>query len=246
MSDLLIEHPLEAVALVRLNRPKRLNALSNALVNELCDSLEALEAAGMRAIVLAGDARAFAAGADIPELPIADLDAWERIYAIAVPRIAAVRGLALGGGLELAMSCDMLVVADSARLGQPEIRLGVMPGAGGTQRLPRAIGKALAMEMVLTGREIDGREAYARGLANRCVPSERVERTALDLAQLVAAQAPQAVRRARAAIDDAFAGPLAETLVRERAGFRTLAATDDAREGIAAFTEKRTAHWSGR
>jgi enoyl-CoA hydratase len=246
MSDLLVERPHDAVALVRLNRPKRLNALSNALINELCDTAETLVADGARAIVIAGDARAFAAGADIPELPIADLDAWDRLYAIPIVRIAAVRGLALGGGLELAMACDMLVVAETARLGQPEIKLGVLPGAGGTQRLTRALGKALAMEMVLTGREIDGREAYERGLANRCVPAERVERTALDLAVLVAAQAPLAARRAKAAVDAAFEHDLHAALVAERATFRELARTDDAREGIAAFTEKRTPIWSGR
>jgi enoyl-CoA hydratase len=246
MSELLVERPHDAVALVRLNRPRRLNALSNALIGELCATLESLVADGVRAIVIAGDARAFAAGADIPELPVADLDAWERLYAIPIARIAAVRGLALGGGLELAMACDMLVVAETARLGQPEIRLGVLPGAGGTQRLTRALGKALAMEMVLTGREIDGREAYERGLANRCVPAERVERTALELAVLVAAQAPLAARRAKAAIDLAFERDLHGALVAERAAFRELAQTDDAREGIAAFTEKRTPIWSGR
>jgi enoyl-CoA hydratase len=246
MSDILTERPHATVGLVRLNRPKRMNALSNALVDDLCGALEAFVADGVHAIVIAGDARAFAAGAEITELPITNLEAWDRIDAIAVPLIAAVRGVALGGGLELAMACDMLVVAETARLGQPEIKLGVMPGAGGTQRLTRAIGKALAMEMVLTGRELDGREAFARGLANRCVPSERVDRTALDLALLVAAQAPLAARRAKAAIIDAYEGALTDTLVRERVNFRFLANTDDAREGIAAFTEKRTPTWSGR
>ncbi|HEX3549958.1 MAG TPA: enoyl-CoA hydratase-related protein, partial [Candidatus Elarobacter sp.] len=171
------------------------------------------------------------------------LELWDRLWDAGIPTIAAVRGLALGGGLELAMSCDMLVVADDARLGQPEINLGVMPGAGGTQRLTRAVGKTLATEMVLLGREISGREAEAHGLANRSVPSERVVPVALDLARRIAEKAPHAVRTAKRAIGRAFEGSLHATLLEERRTFEALLQTDDAREGVAAFLEKRKPSW---
>ncbi len=248
MSDdpILVEHPYDGVALVRLNRPKVLNALSNALLARLADAVETLDTDGTtRAVVLTGDERAFAAGADIAEFAAdgPQLDVWDRLWAIGVPTIAAVRGLALGGGLELAMSCDMLVVADDARLGQPEINLGMMPGAGGTQRLTRAVGKTLATEMVLLGREISGREAEVHGLANRAVPPERVVPVALDLAQRLAAKAPSAIRSAKRTIARAFEGSLHATLLEERRTFLALLASDDAREGVAAFLEKRKPRW---
>ncbi len=186
---ILTERPHEHVALVRLNRPKSFNALSNGLLDELATMLETLDADGVtRAVVLTGNERAFAAGADIGEFATEGpkLEVWDRFWAIELPLVAAVNGLALGGGLELAMSCDLLVVADDARLGQPEINLGVMPGAGGTQRLTRAVGKTLATEMVLLGRELDGREAEAHGLANRSVPPERVLPVAIELARAIA------------------------------------------------------------
>jgi enoyl-CoA hydratase len=190
MNDLIAERH-GAVLLLRLNRPARLNALTDALATELASALDAADAdAGTRAVVITGDERAFAAGADIGELGQPggpQLEVWDRIWNARLPIVAAVRGLALGGGLELAMSADLLVVAENARLGQPEIKLGLIPGAGGTQRLAHALGKALAMELVLTGREIDGREAYARGLACACVPAELVVRTALALAAAIAA-----------------------------------------------------------
>ncbi len=246
---LLIERPAEGIALVRLNRPKVLNALSNAVVARLADALEGFDADGVtRAVVLTGDARAFAAGADIAEFA-ADgprLEEWDRLWAVGVPVIAAVRGLALGGGLELAMSCDLLVVAEDARLGQPEINLGVMPGAGGTQRLTRAVGKTLAMEMVLLGREISGRDAERHGLANRCVPSERVVPVALDMARALARQAPGAVRVAKRAVGRAFEDNLHASLLDERRAFSGLLQTADAREGVAAFLEKRKPTWQGR
>jgi enoyl-CoA hydratase len=241
----LLERPHDGVALVRLNRPKVLNALSNALIAQLAATLEALDADGTRAVVITGDERAFAAGADIAEFA-ADgprLEVWDRIWAAGVPTIAAVRGLAFGGGLELAMSCDMLVVAEDARLGQPEINLGVMPGAGGTQRLTRAVGKTIAMEMVLLGRELAGRDAEAHGLANRAVPAERVVPVALALARSIAAKAPQAVRTAKRAVGRAFEGSLHATLLEERRAFEALLQTADAREGVAAFLEKRTPRW---
>ena len=240
------ERPHEHVALVRLNRPMVLNALSNAVAAKLAEAFESLASDGVtRAIVLTGDDRAFAAGADIAEFA-ADgprLEVWDRLWAIGVPTVAAVRGLALGGGLELAMSCDMLVAADDARLGQPEINLGLMPGAGGTQRLTRAVGKTLAMEMVLLGREISGRDAEAHGLANRAVPAERAVPVALDLAARIAAKAPHAVRTAKRAVARAFEGSLHATLLEERRAFEALLATDDAREGVAAFLEKRKPRW---
>jgi len=250
MSDtLLISHPQDGVALVELNRPKRLNALNNELMRALGDALERFVADGTtRAVVIAGDERAFAAGADIGEFQTdgPDLAQWDRVWASPLPRIAAVRGVALGGGLELAMSCDLFVVADDARLGQPEINLGVMPGAGGTQRLVRAVGKSIAMEMVLLGRELSGREACERGLANRSVPAEQTLSTALELAVAIALKAPIAIRTAKRAIDRAFEASLGENLRAERADFYALLTTDDAREGIAAFVERRPPTWSNQ
>ena len=250
MSDTLrISHPQDGVALVELNRPKRLNALNNELMRALGDALERFAADGTtRAVVIAGDERAFAAGADIGEFQTdgPDLAQWDRVWASPLPRIAAVRGVALGGGLELAMSCDLFVVADDARLGQPEINLGVMPGAGGTQRLVRAVGKSIAMEMVLLGRELSGREACERGLANRSVPAEQTLSTALELAVAIALKAPIAIRTAKRAIDRAFEASLGENLRAERADFYALLTTDDAREGIAAFVERRPPTWSNQ
>ncbi len=250
MSDTLrISFPREGVALVELNRPKRLNALNNELMRALGDALDTFAADGTtRAVVIAGDERAFAAGADIGEFQTEgpDLAQWDRLWASPLPRIAAVRGLALGGGLELAMSCDLFVVAEDARLGQPEINLGVMPGAGGTQRLIRAVGKTVAMEMVLVGRELSGREACERGLANRSVPTDQTLATALDLAAEIAAKAPIAIRTAKRAIDRAYELSLGENLRAERADFYNLLTTDDAREGIAAFVERRPPTWRNR
>ena len=240
------ERPHQHVALVRLNRPKVLNALSNGLVAQLAAAFESLDADGeTRAIVLTGDERAFAAGADIAEFAAEGplLDEWDRLWATGLPVVAAVRGVALGGGLELAMSCDLMVVADDARLGQPEINLGVMPGAGGTQRLTRAVGKTLATEMVLLGRELTGREAELHGLANRSVPAERVLSVALDLAKHLARQAPAAVRAAKRAIAQAFEQSLHAALLDERQAFLALLQTEDAREGVAAFLEKRKPVW---
>ena len=250
MSDTLrITSPHLGVLLVELTRPKRLNALNNELMRALGDALEAAAADGAtRAVVITGDDRAFAAGADIGEFQTdgPDLAQWDRIWASPLPRIAAVRGLALGGGLELAMSCDLFVVADDARLGQPEINLGVMPGAGGTQRLVHALGKTLAMEMVLLGREVSGREACERGLANRSVPADRTLGCALELAVALAAQAPIAVRTAKRAIDRAFNHALSDNLSAERADFLALLTTADAREGITAFIERRRPTWSNQ
>ncbi|MFL5673582.1 MAG: enoyl-CoA hydratase-related protein [Chloroflexota bacterium] len=247
---------LGAVALVTLDRPAALNALSFDLLDELVETLERLDRdAACRAIVITGSgSRAFAAGADIRELEpqtSASLTAagrfgvWDRLAMIGLPLIAAVRGVALGGGCELAMTCDMIVAAEDASFGQPEILLGVMPGAGGTQRLTRAIGKARAMELILTGRSMSATEALRRGLVTRVVPAEATLDVALELAAEVATMPPLAVRAAKAAILDASDRPLADGLARERATFFGLFDTDDQAEGMAAFTQKRPPVWSG-
>ena len=247
---------LPGVALVTLDRPESLNALSFDLLDALADALDALDAdPTCRAIVLTGSGRAFAAGADIVELApqtYASLrdghrfDVWDRLAGVGLPVIAAVRGVALGGGCELAMTCDMIVAAEDARFGQPEIRLGVMPGAGGTQRLTRAIGKARAMEMILTGEPIDARLALSLGLVNRVVPSEATVDAALELAARIAAMPPLAVRAAKAAIRGAHEDALAAGLVAERDTFFQLFDTADQAEGMSAFTQKRSPTWSGR
>ena len=249
--------PLDGVALVVLDRPKVLNALDFALIEALTDALEALDRdAACRAIVLtgAGD-RAFAAGADIPELAAQTptsltvddhFHRWERIKRIRKPIVAAVRGFALGGGCELAMLCDLIVAGEDAQFGQPEIRLGVMPGAGGTQRLTRAIGKAKAMEMVLTGRNMGAREAEAHGLVTQVVPAEATVPAALELAAKIAAMPPVAVLAAKAAVNRAEELPLEAGLEFERRSFYLLFDSEDQAEGMAAFQEKRKPEWKGR
>ncbi len=248
---------LPGVALVTLDRPEALNALSFDLLDQLADRLEALDAdVACRAIVITGaGGRAFAAGADIRELApqsyrsLRDgrrFEVWDRLAAIGLPLIAAVRGVALGGGCELAMTCDLIVAAEDATFGQPEIRLGVMPGAGGTQRLTRAIGRARAMEMILTGTTIGAPEAAARGLVNRVVPTEATVDVALELAATVASMPPLAVRAAKAAVRQAEETALADGLAHEREAFFRLFDTEDQAEGMAAFAEKRAAEWSGR
>jgi enoyl-CoA hydratase len=249
--------PVDGVALVVLDRPKVLNALDFALIEGLTIALEALDAdPDCRCIVITGAGeRAFAAGADIAELArqsptsltVDDhFHRWERIKRIRKPIIAAVRGYALGGGNELAMLCDMIVAGEDAQFGQPEIKLGVMPGAGGTQRLTRALGKAKAMELVLTGRTIGAREAEAHGLVTSVVPSEATVPAALELAARVASMAPVAVMAAKAAVNRAFELSLEAGLEFERRNFYLLFDTDDQREGMAAFNEKRSPRWKGR
>ena len=252
-----VAFPIEHVALVTFDRQDVLNALNFALIAELTDALERLDRdPACRCIVLtgAGD-RAFAAGADIKELarqtPTSltvddEFHRWERIKRIRKPIIAAVRGVALGGGCELAMACDRIVAAEDATFGQPEIRLGVMPGAGGTQRLTRAIGKARAMELVLTGDNLGAREAEARGLVTRVVPAEATLETALELAGRIAALPPIAVVAAKEAVNRAEELSLEAGLEFERRNFFLLFATEDKQEGMAAFTEKRPPTWSGR
>ena len=249
--------PVDAVALVTIDRQEALNALSFDLLDELAAELERLDRdPACRAIVITGaGTRAFAAGADVRELatqsPITltvenRFAAWDRIGAIRTPTIAAVRGFALGGGCELAMSCDMIVAADDAQFGQPEIKLGVMPGAGGTQRLTRAIGKARAMELILTGRPMAASEAQAAGLVTSVVPADATVDAALDLAARIAAQPPVAVMAAKQAILRAHELSLSAGLDFERRAFFLLFASDDQSEGMAAFSEKRPPRWTGR
>lgn len=254
-ANILIEHD-GAVAVIVLNRPKVLNALNRATMDEIVTALEALDRDdAVRCVVLTGNERAFAAGADITEFAAATpvdmlagyrFQQWERIRKIAKPIIAAVRGFALGGGCELAMLCDMIVAGEGARFGQPEINLGLMPGAGGTQRLTRAVGKARAMEIILTGRQVSAAEAYAMGLVTRVVADEVVVETAKDLARQIAAKAPVAVRLAKDAILKAFDTTLESGLDYERKLFYLLFATEDRQEGVRAFLEKRPAAFRGR
>jgi enoyl-CoA hydratase len=255
-----VDAPVEGhdgVALVTIDRPDARNALSFALLDELAETLEELDRDGRtQAVVLTGSGeRAFAAGADIVEL--ADqtpdrlraerhFDAWDRLWAIGLPLIAAVRGFALGGGCELAMSCDLIVAGDDAQFGQPEIRIGVMPGAGGTQRLTRAIGTARAMELILTGRTMPATEALAAGLVMSVVPAAETVDAALELADRIAAMPPLAIRAAKRSVLAAAELPLSAGLSAEREAFFDLFATDDQREGMRAFQEKRPPTWTGR
>lgn len=244
------------VATVQLNRPKVLNALNLALMVELVDALDELDNdPDVRAIVIHGSERVFAAGADITEMAEASavdmlerdqFKRWDRIRRVRTPLIAAVSGVALGGGCELVMICDMIIASETARFGQPEILIGVMPGAGGTQRLTRAVGKALAMEMVLTGRMITAAEAHAAGLINRVVPVEFYLDEAMKLARDVAARPPISVRLAKESVLKSFDTTINDGLEFERKNFYLLFATEDMKEGMKAFLEKRAPEWRGR
>ena len=242
--------------LIRFNRPQQLNALNGAVMVELAAAAEQFDNdPGVGAIVITGDERAFAAGADIKEMAGASavdmlltdrISKWDRLRRIRKPVIAAVSGFCLGGGCELAMACDMIVAAESARFGQPEINLGVIPGAGGTQRLTRAVGKAIAMEVVLNGRFLTADEAYRFGLVNRVVPVEQLLGEALQLADEIAARAPLAVRLGKEAVNNAFESHLADGLADERRAFYFLFSTDDQKEGMQAFVDKRPPNWRGK
>jgi enoyl-CoA hydratase len=244
------------VGVVLMNRPKQLNALSGELMEAVVAALGELDDdAEIRAIVLGGGERAFAAGADIGELSAATpvtlyenkrLDRWDAIRKVRTPIVAAVSGYCLGGGCELAMLCDLVVASESALFGQPEINLGVLPGAGGTQRLTRAVGKAVAMDMILTGRMLTAREALAHGLVSRVVAKEAWLREAKRVAGEIAAKGPIAVRLAKEAIDAAFETPLAAGVELERKSFFLARASDDASEGLSAFIEKRKPDFTGR
>ena len=246
----------ERVGLIRLNRPEALNALNSTLLHELMSALEAFDADdGIGAMVITGSDKIFAAGADIKQMSQASLvemlksdfiPAFERIRKIKKPVIAAVSGWALGGGCELALACDMIVASEKAKFGQPEINLGVIPGAGGTQRLTLTVGKALAMEMVLNNRTLSAAEALHHGLVNRVESIESYLESALQLAAEIAARAPLAVQFGKEAVNNIFELSLTEGLAAERRAFYTLFATADQKEGMAAFIEKRTPHWKGK
>ena len=246
----------EGIGVITLNRPHVLNALNQGLMEELATAMEAMDRDdGVRCLVITGNERAFAAGADVREFAdatTADMvrgyrfQQWERIRRVSKPMIAAVSGFALGGGCELAMSCDIIIASETARFGQPEIRLGLMPGAGGTQRLTRAIGKSRAMEMVLTGRNITAQDALACGLVSRVMPVELYLDEAKRLAREIAAQPPIAVRMAKEAVLQAFETTLGGGLEFERRCFHLLFSTEDKREGVRAFLEKRPAQFTGR
>jgi enoyl-CoA hydratase len=245
-----------AVGIVTINRPRQLNALSSAVLTELVDALEAHDRdAEIRAIILTGGADVFAAGADLKEfsnrtvvemLSGNRVALFDRVRGIGKPLIAAVSGYALGGGCELTMLCDMIVASETARFGQPEINVGLMPGAGGTQRLARTIGKAKAMEMVLVGAPIDAVTAERLGLVNRVVPVADLLDAAKSLAQKIASRPPLSVKLTKQAVLKAFELPLSEAVEYERKLFYLLFATEDAQEGISAFIEKRPPTFRGR
>lgn len=241
------------VATVTVNRPEALNALDSDVMVELLGTLRRLDAEpSVGGIVLAGTARAFAAGADVAQMAAFGVTEireaewfaeWQQISTLGTPIIAAVRGYALGGGCELAMLCDIIVAGESARFGQPEITLGVIPGMGGTQRLARAVGKSLAMEMVLTGRALSAQEALAASLVSRVVPDERVVEEAEAIAASIAAQPRAASRAAKEAVNASFELSLSEGVRLERRLFQMLFATAEQKEGMAAFLEKRQARF---
>ena len=260
MSDdqlVLVErHAEDRTALVRLNRPKQLNALNGAVMDQLCTALEELDREdAIRAIVVTGSERAFAAGADIGEMAGATpidmlltnrIGQWDRIRKVTKPVIAAVNGWALGGGCELAMTLDLIVAGEGARFGQPEINIGVIPGAGGTQRLTRAMGKSKAMRMILTGEPITAREAEAAGLVAVVTQDELVVEDTLALAATVAQKSPIALRLAKEAVNAAYEMSLTDALAHERRLFYLLFASEDQKEGMAAFLEKRSPDFTGR
>lgn len=244
------------VALVRLNRPKELNALNTKLMTELAEVITTLDNdEAVRCIVLTGNERAFAAGADIKELSGATqvdiikmnrFARWEAIRKCRKPIVAAVSGFVLGGGCELSMLCDIVVASETAQFGQPEIKIGVIPGAGGTQRLTHALGKSRAMELLLTGRFIDAQEAKTKGLVSHVVPVELYLDTALELAREIASMPPLAVQMAKDAVNHAYELGLSQGVDYERHNFYLLIGKDDHKEGMAAFIEKRKPNWTGQ
>jgi enoyl-CoA hydratase len=244
------------VGLVTLNRPDAMNALNLTILHELMEALEAFDADdAIGAMVVAGNEKVFAAGADIKEMAEATeeqmrqspfIGSFDRIRKIKKPIIAAVSGWALGGGCELAMSCDMIVASEKAKFGQPEITIGVIPGAGGTQRLTLAVGKAVAMEMVLNNRTLSAQEALGFGLVNRVAPVESFLDEAVSLAEQIAAQAPVAVQAGKEAVNAVFESSLTEGLSIEKDLFYGLFSTEDQKEGMQAFIEKRVPNWQGK
>lgn len=244
------------VGIVQLDRPRALNALNGALMQELIVALQEFDAnSDVGCIVITGNEKAFAAGADIKQMAGANLvsimsdsfiSQWDGVRAVKKPIVAAVSGWCLGGGCELAMACDMIVASETAKFGQPEINLGVIPGAGGTQRLPLAVGKTVAMEMILNDRKLSAEEALQYGLVNRVASVEEYMDVALKLASEIADRAPVAVRLAKEAINQIFETNLNEGIHMERRLFNMLFATEDQSEGMAAFVEKRKPVWQGK
>lgn len=244
------------VALIQLNRPKELNALNRQLMEEVRITLQQLDRnENVRVIIITGNEQAFAAGADIKQMAdksaiemllIDQFSTWDQIRKTKKPVIAAVSGFALGGGCEFAMTCDMIIASETARFGQPEIKIGTMPGAGGTQRLTHALGKAKAMELILTGRFLSAEEAYARGLVNKVVPIEMYLQEALALAKEIAQMSPVAIQLAKEAVNRSFETHLNEGLQLERKNFYLTFATQDQKEGMQAFIEKRKPEYKGR
>jgi enoyl-CoA hydratase len=253
---LVTENYEKHVALIQLNRPKELNALNLQLMQELRDTLQALDKNNdVRAIIITGNEQAFAAGADIKQMAdktaidmllIDQFSTWDQVRKTKKPIIAAVSGFALGGGCELAMTCDLIIASETAKFGQPEIKLGVIPGAGGTQRLTKAIGKAKAMELVLTGRFLSADEAHFYGLVNKVVPAEMYLHEAVQLAKEIAAQSPIAVQLAKEAVNRSFETHLDEGLTLERKNFYLAFASEDQKEGMKAFIEKRKPEYMGK
>jgi enoyl-CoA hydratase len=247
----------ERVGVITLNRPQALNALNDALMDELGVVLQEFDADdGIAAIVITGSDKAFAAGADIGAMKDwSYMDVfkaeyitrnWETLRRVRKPVIAAVMGFALGGGCELAMMCDIVIAADTARFGQPEIKLGVIPGAGGTQRLPRAVGKAKAMDLILTGRMMDAAEAERSGLVSRVVPAGQVLEEAINVGNQLGALSIPSLMMAKEAVNRAYEAPLSEGLLFERRLFHALFATADQKEGMAAFLAKRKAQFQNK
>jgi enoyl-CoA hydratase len=244
------------VGVIRLNRPQALNALNSEMIGEIAAAVDAFEAdAAIGCMVVTGSDKAFAAGADIKEMAsktymeafMSDFAAtWDRVAHARKPVIAAVAGFALGGGCELAMQCDLIIAADTARFGQPEIKLGIIPGIGGTQRLTRAVGKAKAMDLILTGRMMDAAEAERAGLVARVVPAADLMAEAMKVAEAIAALSLPSVMVAKEAVNRAFEVSLAEGVAFERRVFHALFATEDQKEGMAAFVEKRPAKFRNR
>jgi len=256
MSDYILRRTEGHVGVAQLNRPDVLNALSIGLMDQLIETLEAFDKDDkIRVIIVTGNEKAFAAGADIGEMADAtvvtmsernNLARWKRVAAVRKPIVAAVSGFALGGGCELAMHCDMIIASDSAQLGQPEIKIGVIPGAGGTQRLTRAIGKFRAMELIMTGRFMSAQEAYQAGLVTRVVSKEQYFEEAMRLAQTLAEMPPLALKAAKEAILAVDDMPLSAGLEHERKVFYALFATEDQKEGMRAFQEKRKPKFEGK
>jgi enoyl-CoA hydratase len=258
MQNILCEFPFQNhkhIALVRLNRPKVLNALSTDLMQELVDCFLSLDKnPDVRVIILTGNERAFAAGADIAQMvsasPIDQINdqrfrTWEMLRLITKPIIAAVNGFALGGGCELAMACDLIIAGDDAKFSQPEIKIGTIPGAGGTQRLTRAIGKSKAMMMVLTGEMIDAKTAYEWGLVAKVIPAQALLQESFELAKIISDRAPVAVRLAKEAVNKSFEASLKDGMDFERRNFYLTFSSLDQKEGMKAFLEKRNPDYKG-